>query len=307
MSGEMRTRDTAHQVPAGITPTRLDAYAAEVFEEINSRAQGRKLARDGAILLNGAAAESARFVKPGDSITLRFPLVSRAPAYRHPIEVVHLDPWVAVVVKPAGMPVRANQHRTLEHAIKHNVPRSEVNDALPAAAPVHRLDNRTSGLVIAARSATALTALSQAFAARKIHKRYRAVVVGELKGEGTIDRPVGGREAISRYRTLSHVPSLHCGQLTLVDLWPLTGRTHQLRQHVAHLGHPVLGDDLYTEGKVLRGSGLFLCAVALSFTHPESGRELQIEIDPPPKFQAFMDREARRVARHAGPGQTMDA
>jgi 23S rRNA-/tRNA-specific pseudouridylate synthase len=162
---------------------------------------------------------------------------------------------------------------------------------------VHRLDVRTGGLVAVARTAGAMVALSEAFAARQVHKRYVAVVTGRFEGERVVDAPVEGREARTRLVPTRYSPSLTCGTLTTVDCFPETGRTHQIRRHLAGLGHPILGDDLYGGEKVLRGAGLFLWAVELDVPRPGGGIA-RATWGPPPKLEAFLSREARRFSAY---------
>jgi len=146
-----------------------------------------------------------------------------------------------------------------------------------------------------------MVGLGRAFEARQIKKTYVALALGRLMGQGEVHTDVGGREAHTDYSVLEHAQSLHTDWLSLVELRPHTGRTHQLRQHLASLGHPILGDDLYTpDGPVLKGGGLFLAAVGLELSHPVSGEPLNIQIDPPPKFRSTLDREARRWQRVRG-------
>jgi len=135
------------------------------------------------------------------------------------------------------------------------------------------------------------------FERREIHKRYRAVVLGYLDGEGEIDAPLEGRVALSRWRAISQTRSLRTDWLTTLDLFPVTGRTHQLRQHITALGHPILGDDLYHNEHVLKGNGLFLCAVEQRFVHPMTGETVHMEIEEPSKFSSHRAREARRWER----------
>lgn len=289
-----------HTVPDDPPNERIDAYALRAFAAIPSRKQARKALKAGELTCNGNPSSSARFVKAGDVLTLTLSDAPRMPVLSLPLTVVYCDQWLAVVHKPAGIHVRGNHKRTLHRALRANLPISDAEDALPDPDPVHRIDFRTTGLVMVARTAHARAACSALFEHRQIQKRYRAIVVGHLTGAGRIEQPVGGREAISRYRALSHSPSLHCTSLTTVDLFPETGRTHQLRRHMAAIGHPILGDDLYHNGKIYRGNGLFLCATSQQFAHPITGEPITVSIDEPHKFDTHRRRETRRWQRHNG-------
>ncbi len=272
---------------------RVDRAAQDVFD-IASRARARKMVKRGEILLNAAEVETSRFVKAGDRLTLLAPPAPTV-VYARDMPVVHLDDDVAVILKPAGLPVRDGRLRTVENALPHVLTQSPLPDALPRPRAVHRLDVRTSGLLLVARTATADVALGRAFANRDVQKRYRAVVRGRLEGEGVVDRPIADRAASTRWTAGGHTRSLHCEWTTTLDLFPLTGRTHQLRIHCASLGHPILGDDLHTkDGPVLRAAGLFLFAAGLDFAHPRTGTRLAVTANEPAKFVAYRAREQRR-------------
>lgn len=278
---------------------RLDQFA---FERLGMRSKkgAKKAIKAGDLLLNGETVETSRYVNAGDRITL---LRDREPppAYKLPIPIIHVDDHVAIVRKPAGLVVSGNQFRTLQQALPFNLEPSGARDALLVPRPVHRLDARTQGLVVVARSASALVHLSRSFEERRVTKRYRAVVQGKLEGEGVVEDPIEGRDARSRYRAVEHTPSAICGTTTALELWPETGRTHQLRIHCANLGHPILGDDLYTHESLplLRGNGLFLAAVFIELPHPTGGM-VSAEIEEPPKFVKYRRRRAERAATLGG-------
>ncbi|TNF24281.1 MAG: RluA family pseudouridine synthase [Deltaproteobacteria bacterium] len=280
-------------------PERLDRVVAALFsEQLPSRAAAKSACKRGEVWVDGAPAEPSRLVSGGEEIALQ-PRSGPLPAiWDEPLEVVYEDDAIAVVVKPPGVLVSGNQHQTLVHALPANLKPSARPDALPRPQPAHRLDLATSGLVAVGKTASALAALNAAFAERRVHKRYRAVVNGRLEGAGTLSEPLDGRPCETRYAAVEHGPSVRCGWTTVVDLWPLTGRTHQLRRHLAGIGHAIAGDRLYGERRTtLRGQGLFLAAVELTLPHPDDGREITVEIPPPAKHAALLRREARRCAR----------
>ena len=295
------SREDTHVVPGEVERIRLDRYAHRAFGALASVKQAHKAARRGDLRLNGQPCEPSRFVQAGDRIDLL--RIGRPPPrpYELRLDVVHADDALAVVIKPPGLPVSGNQHRTVENALHFTLGESAADDALEWPRPVHRLDRRTGGLLVVARSAAARVELGRMFEERRVNKRYRALAGGRLEGEGTVDEPVEGRSAVTRYRAVEHTRCLRSGWLTTVDLHPSTGRTHQLRRHLAHLGAPVLGDDLYgIEGQILRRSGLFLWALGLRLPHPLGGDPLELSIPEPAKFGTHRAREIRRWERWNG-------
>ena len=287
-----------HLVPPGTEPQRLDRYALGVFAGLATVSHAYKAAKRGELTVDGAPSEPQHRVRPGERLAFVGPARPPPPRWEMALDVPWEDDDLAAVVKPPGIAVSGNQHRTLEHALAGNLRPSAAPDALPWARPVHRLDFRTGGLVLVAKSASARAALGSMLEARAISKRYRALLIGRLEGEGEIAEPLDERPCLSRWRAVAHHRSLRTDWLTTADLWPVTGRTHQLRRHALLLGHPVLGDDAYgIEGCVLRGQGLFLWALELRLPHPRSGEPLHVEIPEPPKFEAHRRREERRWAR----------
>lgn len=284
-----------YRVKADDPRLRIDRMAAERFD-LPSRSQARKMIKRGELLLDGDPVEPSRFVKEGDRLVLLRP-AKLPPTWEMELPVVYVDDDMAAVHKPPGPVVSGNRFRTVEHALPHNLGPSPASDALVLPRPVHRLDARTSGLLLVARSASALVELGRRFQRREVSKRYRAILSGRLEGEGRVDDPIDDRDAATRWRAVRHDPSLHVGWTTTVDLFPETGRTHQLRRHMASLGHPVLGDGLYTDGRVLRSAGLFLFAAELRLLHPRTDLPLHLELPEPAKYETFRARDRRRHAR----------
>lgn len=288
-----------HRVPQDFDRrVRLDRYCAENLPRVPSKAFARKAIKRDEIRLNGSQVETARFVRPGDLIQL-MPSTRTPPAiYDAPIAVCFEDEHMAVMDKPAGLWTSGAKQRTLENALPVNLQPSSEVDALRRPRVTHRLDAQTQGLVLCAKTASAHMHLGQAFEQRRIQKTYEALVLGRLEGEGVVELPIEGRPAKTHWRALRHSSSLYSRWLTWVRLSPHTGRTHQLRRHMAHLGHPILGDGIYGGPKPLRGKGLFLCAVGLDLSHPITGNALRIRRDAPAKFDTTFAREARRWARY---------
>jgi len=280
----------------GDLPVRLDRFLERSFEQLPSRASARKAIKRGEVHLNSAPAESSRFIRAGDRVEL---LASRRRPQRYDLDLEMLfeDDHVAIGYKPAGIETSGARQRTFEHALPGNLRPSPRPDALIQPRVAHRLDFQTQGLVVCGKTASAHMALGRAFQARTVRKRYRAIVAGRLEGEGRVETPLDGRSALTRWAAIGHTPSLHIGWQTTVDLWPETGRTHQLRRHMAELGHSVLGDTVYCpeDQKLLRGQGLFLAALGLELEHPVTAEPLCIEADEPYRFVSFRVREARRA------------
>jgi RluA family pseudouridine synthase len=284
-----------HIVPDGTSPVRLSDYVCRNIDLFPSRKSARKAIGKGLVLIDGVSRGTGYFVAPGTIIEILGGEASTAVVYERPIPVLYEDDCIAVVFKPPGLRTNGNQFKTLEHALPFNLNRSVSIDVLPAPLPVHRLDTPTSGLVIAAKRSSASVSLGRQFQNREVLKRYRAVVTGSVVGGGIIDAALDGRDAVTQFNAVRRVRSLRNGWLTLLDLWPATGREHQLRRHLSGNGHPVLGDPLYgVEGHVLKSKGLFLSAVEISFRHPEKKWILNIRVRDPDKFTTFMDREERR-------------
>ncbi len=279
---------------------RMDYWAAQVFEEIPSASQARKLRKKGLLQKNGSMCPLPVTIAPGDVITL-FPRIVHRKLYPHTVNVIFEDPHMAVVVKEPGLRTSGNRYKTLVACLPHNLAPSTAPDALPWPHTVHRLDDRTGGLVVVAKTATANMHLGRIFQHRQVEKRYRAILVGRLEGCGRVEVDVQDKPAASRFAVRMHTPSTRFGWLTTVDLWPETGRTHQLRIHMAHLGHPILGDDLYT-GMVpnLDRKGLHLWALALRLAHPITKVPLQVAIDEPAKFATRRAWEQKRWLKKRG-------
>ncbi len=278
---------------------RLDRAATRAFAaQLPTRAAAKRACKRGEILVDGAPAEPSRWTAPGMELALTMRRDTMAAVFELALPVVFEDDAMAVVVKPAGWPVSGNQHRTIAHALPFNLAPSPRPDALPSPWPAHRLDAPTSGLLAVGKTAAALAALNAAFAERAVDKRYRALVVGRLEAERLLDVDVGGRPACTRVVPRLVTPAVKCGWVTTVDAWPDTGRTHQIRRHLAAIGHPILGDRRYaTAGPALRGSGLYLSAVGLTLPHPDGRGPVTARADEPPKFASFRRRERRRCAR----------
>ncbi len=255
----------------------------------------------GELRINGQPASTGDWIESGQILERVDPQQSTPTTYRHALEVVFEDDYLAIINKPPGMEVSGNKFKTIENALAGNLAASSQLDSLAWSRPVHRLDYSTSGLLLVAKTASIQVALGRQFEEQKIQKRYCAVVSGLVENAGQVDTPIKGQSALSHYSAIESVHSLRSGALSLVHLFPATGRTHQLRIHMAGIGHPIVGDQKYgTKGHVLKGKGLFLSATQLRFLHPATEQKITISLKTPPKFAALLQREQRRWEKYNG-------
>ncbi|MCV9386392.1 RluA family pseudouridine synthase [Reichenbachiella ulvae] len=283
-------------------PQFLNRLAPKVFEWVVSKAKAKKAIASGAILVNGKPVAYDAKVYPGDKISFNLndgAVINRTSAkvFEQKIEVAYEDQHLAVLNKPGGLSVNGNQYKTLENTLPFNLQLSKEPDALDQMRPLHRLDGPTCGLVMVAKTERAQVLMGRQFQEKKIRKRYQAVIVGKLEpSKGTVDLPVDGKKSLSEYETVKTGKSLKYGDLSLVHLYPVTGRTHQLRIHMSEMGCPIVGDKFYSKGiEVLNGKGLMLCSDQLVFSHPISKKQITVQIDVPNKFNTYMKREDRRA------------
>lgn len=283
---------STHIVASNPSPTRLSDYACGIFPQLVSRKSVKKAIKSGAIRVNERISTTAYWVQANDEIQL-YDLEQQAPkSYDLNLEVVFEDEDLAVINKPAGIVVSGNQFRTIANTLSSNLQSSSLPDALAWPKPTHRLDQATSGLLLIAKTASARVHLGQQFEDKTIHKRYRAICIGPVPQSGQITDPIEGKPALTRYELVGQSHSIKNQTLSLLDLYPETGRTHQLRIHLSQLGYPILGDALYgSEGLILKRKGLFLAAVALQFQHPRTGHTMVTEIPHPGKFDKLLERE----------------
>ncbi|MFT5859501.1 MAG: 23S rRNA pseudouridine1911/1915/1917 synthase [Flavobacteriaceae bacterium] len=274
--------------------TRFIDYVVGLFPQVMTRSAVKKAIKKGEFLHNGVIADTRIWVTVGDAIMLVDQQNQPPKPFPLDIEVVMEDEYCAVVYKPSGLVVSGNQHRTLVNALVDELTLSNQPDAYKWGKPVHRLDSATSGLVIVAKTAHAHGGFGKLFESREIRKTYVAIVQGEVKDQ-EIELEIGGKPAQTQLKVLESVRSLRNEVLTLIELTPKSGRTHQLRIHCASIGHPIVGDKLYgIEGEIMNHKGLFLCAQKLQFLHPISTELTEVAIPIPNKFNALLKQEERR-------------
>ena len=301
----------AVQVPAQAAGQRLDQVLAALFPE-HSRARLSAWVRAGRVHVDAAVARPSDRLRGGEQIRVQpesAPVVDDRPE-AIALDVIHADADLLVLHKPAGLTVHPGAGQpagTLQNALLHY---DATLAALPRAGIVHRLDKDTSGLLLVARSPRAHTALTRMIAQRQVTRQYLALVRGEVIAGGTVDAPLGrhaqdrlrqavrpgGRAARTHYRVRERLRGHSLLECTLES-----GRTHQIRVHLAHIGHPLLGDPLYGGGlrlpagadaalvAVLRGfRRQALHAARLAFTHPFSGAALQFEASLPDDYAELL-------------------
>lgn len=283
-----------HIVPEGIPGIRLLDYALKVFTTIPSRSNMKKVIKQGALLVDGKPGQKSDWVVEKQQITL-MDLENKPPKPLDiKLDIIVEDEHLAIINKPAGIEVSGNKYYTIQNALASNVKPSSEPDALKWPRPVHRLDMPTSGLLLIAKTASAIMRLGQQFESRKVQKKYHAVVAGNIPDRGEINSTINGQKALTSFKCIDRCHSLKTQWLSLIELFPHTGRTHQLRIHMADYGFPIVGDKKYGKGPLLLGKGLFLAAIELSLLHPHNNNPMNISIRHPKKFDSLLEREERR-------------
>lgn len=300
----MQKNRDRYEVPKNNRPQFLNVLAPTLFKFLASKARARKAIASGELLVNGEKVASDAKVFGGDVIEFKKAQQSNKKqglrkVYKEQIPVAYEDAHMAILNKPGGIPVNGNQFKTLENTLPFNLKTTNEQDALAIMRPLHRLDGPTCGLVLVAKTERAQVVMGQQFEKKTIRKRYKAVVVGAVVSpKGKLDSPIDGKPSLTEYEVIKTTSSAKYGHLTLVNLFPVTGRTHQLRIHMSELGHPVVGDKFYSKDvDVLNGKGLMLCSDKVWFKHPISNESVEVEIKIPNKFERYMEREEGYAAK----------
>lgn len=270
---------------------RFDRYCSLYLAEVSSLNRAKKWIKQGSILLNGERVETSRFVYEGDQITLQLPEI-KSEIWKKEIKVIWEDEFLAVVYKPSGISVSGNQLKTLRNALPSNLKPSHEKDRLSQPEPVHRLDKRTQGLVLIAKTNQARHLLGDLFQNRKIAKEYQCLCLGEVEN-GESREEIDKKSAHTAWQVLSTIPSYFTDSLSHLKIQIFTGRQHQIRKHLFWKGHPILGDDLYCFPHPLRSKGLFLFATKLGLIHPISGQHIEFSLDVPDKITKRIQLEQR--------------
>ncbi len=281
---------------SGITEKkRLSDFLKGLFLELPTNAGIKKALKNKRLLLNGKVAGSGSWVRDGDVIELIDSGFSPPKEFKLKLDVIYEDEYMAAVIKLPGYPVNGNLFKTIENALNFNLKRSMEPDVLVWPRPVHRLDNPTTGILLISKTSRAAKGLGLQFNDKTVEKTYRALVQGEVEEKGILSTPIDGKEAVSEFVRLGVSDSLANKVISDVELYPKTGRTHQLSIHMASIDHPIIGDQTYgIEGKTLKHKGLFLYAVGIKFKHPITGEAISLSMELPTKYQTYLDREKIR-------------
>src|ERR1700680_2693709 len=307
-------------VAAEAAGNRLDQFLAARLEAV-SRARVQEMIAEGKVLVNEAAARASLKLRGGERVSVlgeaqRAPI--KAIAEEIPLEIVYEDDDLAVINKPAGMMVHAGagatedqrNRGTLVNALLHHFASlsSVSGDLRPGI--VHRLDKETSGLIVVAKNDEAHRELAAQFARREVKKTYVTLVHGGVKAErGTVSKSISrdpvrrirmttrlssGRQAITHYRVARRIDTAF-GKFTLLEVKIETGRTHQIRVHLASLGYPVVGDATYGAPRQIRGPAgamslqrNFLHAAELELRHPRTGENMGLKSELPGELREFL-------------------
>ena len=238
------------------------------------------------VFVDGIIASTGVFIKGGETIELhqKEGVISSFKRLDFPLEVLFEDDYLAIINKPAGVVVSGNKFVTIANALSQNLTKSTLADAVRPQ-PTHRLDYPTSGLLLVGKTSASITALNQLFEAKEIQKTYHAITIGKMKFNDSITTLIDGKNAHTEYTVIKTVDSKRFEYLNLVALKPKTGRKHQLRIHLANIGHQILGDKEYGNNEfILKGNGLYLHASTLEFTHPFTKELIIITKELPQKF-----------------------
>ena len=289
------------------TGIRIDKYLAESLPDI-SRSYLQKLFRDGEIKMNGKAVKASAKTLAGAEIVFAIPEPEEPEILPEdiPLDILYEDDDVILINKPKDMvvhPAAGHYTGTLVNGLMYHCREglSGINGVLRPGI-VHRIDKDTTGVLVVCKNDRAHNGLAEQLAEHSITRKYRAIVCGNLKeDEGTVDAPLGrhpqdrkkmaivrsgGKRAVTHYRVLERF-----GKYTYIECQLETGRTHQIRVHMASLGHPLLGDEVYGRGKSpFKLEGQTLHAMVLGFIHPTTGEYMEFQAPLPEYFEKLLEK-----------------
>lgn len=285
---------------------RLDVFLSERINEL-TRSQIQRFIEERRVKVDGVARKSSYKLKSGEKVEVEYELASppKIKPENIPVDVLYSDDHIAIIDKPPGMvvhPGAGKRHHTLINTLLYRFP--DLKEVGPEERPgiVHRLDKETSGLMVVARSLKAYELLQQQFRKREVEKTYLGLVWGRMpEKKGKISWPIGRHvkhgERISvktkkpREAETYYFVQREYEEYSLLEIKPLTGRTHQIRVHMAASGHPLAGDTRYGRRKSKPSiPRLFLHASRLSFIHPETQEKVEFSSPLPPGLKKFLDK-----------------
>lgn len=286
---------------------RLDIFLASKFENL-SRSYVQTLIKNNLVSVNGQIKKSNYILKPNDNIKMKIPApqnLSISPE-NIPLEIIYEDCDIIIVNKPQGMvvhPGAGNFSGTLVNALLFHCKNLSGINGILRPGIVHRIDKNTSGIIVVAKNDIAHRFLAAQFENHTITREYIGIVHGNLNENGTINKPIGrspvdrkkmaikigGKKAITNYNVIENFTCYSLAKFKLE-----TGRTHQIRVHMASINHPLLGDDVYGKADKLFGlSGQALHAKILGFTHPFTKKYIEFEQEPPEYFNKLIEKLRR--------------
>lgn len=283
---------------------RIDSYLTKIIDGV-SRSYIQKLIKEGRVLVNDNEIKARYIVNAGDHISVNFPPKKEekpVPENLH-LDIIYEDEYIAIVNKPAGMvvhPAPGNESNTLVNALLFHIDKLYTGNDIKRPGIVHRLDKDTSGIMVVAKDEIAYNSLIQQFKNRSVKRIYLALVHGILdRDQGTIIAPIGrhpvdrkkmavvnenSKEAITKFKVVERFD-----KYTLVMASLITGRTHQIRVHMAYIKHPIVGEKLYSRRKNDFGiKTQLLHAYKLGLIHPNSGDYMEFKAELPKDFKELL-------------------
>ena len=282
---------------------RLDQYLATTLEESRNKIQ--QLIKEQKVVVNGKVASASYRVQEGDEIEVDATLSQEITVEKEniPIDVVYEDDDLLIVNKKSGMvvhPAPGNYHGTLVNALLYRFSLSNKDPLRPGI--VHRIDKDTSGLMLVAKNDKAHDLLANMIQNKEVERTYLALVDGIIPhATGTIDAPIGrdpsnrekmkvtdenSKRAVTHFRVIKRYPNVN---QTLIECKLETGRTHQIRVHMAYIGYPIYNDPVYGKRKNTTDFGQFLHSKSIRLKHPITHQEIFLEVDPPKEFKTYLE------------------